>query len=71
LSKKFVKHYSNKSNHIFLPNFIDNEIYQAGSIKTISEIIEIKNRFSIPFENAVVIIPARLSVVKIHLFIDS
>jgi glycosyltransferase involved in cell wall biosynthesis len=72
MSKNFVNHYSNKSVKLyFLPNFIDNEIYQSGSIKNETEIIEIKSRFNIPLVNTVIIIPARLSLVKgIHLFID-
>jgi len=72
LSKKFVTHYSNKSAKLyFLPNFIDNEVYNLASKKSEIEISEIKNKFEIPLQNNVIIIPARLSIEKgIHLFID-
>lgn len=72
LSKRFVTFYANQSSKFyFLPNFIDNDVYQEASSKNENEIEVIKNRLNIPIDNVVIIVPARLSEEKgIHLAID-
>lgn len=72
MSLEFINHYARPNSKLhFVPNLIENKIYYKKSQELKFRQFELRNKWGLPQDNIIFIIPARLSWVKgIHTFID-